>query len=118
MTSPACGSGAEPDGGGGGGGGAVTLITVDVADVRPVAANVTVWLPDPVMERFVKLATPLAFVITLRVPFRVPLPLAMDAVTTRPDWPTGLFDASRTCTTGCCAKAAPLCADAEGCCVI
>src|SRR5256885_15860533 len=94
---------------------AVIVIVPDVAAVSPVAENVRLRSPVvPVMARFVKLATPLAFVAAVSVPPRVPLPVAIAAVTVTPVWLTGLPLASRSCTTGCWANAAPLWADREG----
>src|SRR5207237_2290716 len=48
------------------------------------------------------------------VPPSVPPPVAIAAVTVTPAWLTGFPAPSRSCTTGCCANATPLCAVAEG----
>jgi len=61
----------------------------------------------------VKLAMPLAFVIAVVVPPRLPPPDAIVAVMVTPAWLTGLPAPSRSCTTGCWPKATPLCAVAE-----
>ncbi len=42
----------------------------------------------------------------------------MATVTTTPDCATGLFDASRSWMTGCCANGTPFCTVADGCVVI
>src|SRR2546429_10008727 len=68
----------------------------------------------PVIARFVKLATPLPFVVAVSVPPSVPPPVAIAAVTVTWAWLTGLPLASRNCTTGCWAKAAPLWALLDG----
>src|SRR5436190_2229948 len=67
----------------------------DVAAVNPAAVKVSVRDPAvPVIERFVHVATPLAFVVAVSVPPKVPPPVAIDAVTTTPAWLAALFDAS------------------------
>ena len=68
---------------------AFTVIVLDVTDVRLVALNRTVLAPEPVRLRFVNVATPLLFVVAVVVPLKLPLPLAIDAVTTTPAWRTG-----------------------------
>src|ERR1043166_9053968 len=94
---------------------AAMLMVAEVAGVSPVAEKVNVRSPAaPVIDRFVKLATPLAFVVAVSVPPRVPPPVAIVAVTFPPDWLTGLPLASRSCSTGCWANATPLCAALEG----
>src|SRR2546429_6040773 len=73
-----------------------------VAEVSPVAGKLKVRSPAvPVIARFVKLAAPLAFVVAVSVPPRVPPPVAIAAVTVTPAWLAGLPLASRSCTTGC-----------------
>src|SRR5579885_1517466 len=68
----------------------------EVAPVRPVDANANVLVPIvPVMERFVNVATPLAFVFTVTVPPSVPPPDAIDAVTPTFCWLTLLPETSR-----------------------
>jgi hypothetical protein len=47
-----------------------------------------------------------------------PLPKPIAAVTTTPDWLTGVFDAFRSWMAACWASATPLCAVADGCVVI
>ena len=94
---------------------ALTVIVPDVAPVSDVALKLRVRAPIvPVIARFVKVATPLAFVVAVSVPPSVPPPVAMAAVTTVPLWLTALPDASWSWITGCCAKATPLCAVVEG----
>src|ERR1041385_3836246 len=68
------------------------------------------------MARSVKLAAPEAPVVAVSVPPSVAPagPEARAAVTTMPDCATGFPEASRSWSTGCCAKAAPLAALAEG----
>src|SRR2546430_17299177 len=88
---------------------------VEVTLVSPDALKLRVRSPAvPVIDRSVKLATPLAFVVAVSVPPSAPAPLAIAAVTVTPVWPTGLPLASRSCTTGCWAKAAPLWALLDG----
>src|SRR2546430_17058351 len=100
---------------GGGAGPAVIVIVPEVAAVRPVALKLSVRSPaGPVIARFVKLATPLPFVVAVSVPPSVPPPVAIAAVTVTPAWLTALPLASRNCTTGCRANATPLCAVADG----
>jgi hypothetical protein len=74
----------------------VTLMLADVVLVSPGALNVSVWLPVvAVMDRFVNVATPEAFVVAVSVPPSVPPPEAIAAVTTTPLLLTAWFDASR-----------------------
>src|SRR2546425_1261691 len=95
---------------------AVTVMVPEVTALSPVAPKVRVRSPTvPVIARFVKVATPPAVVMAVRVPPSVPPPVAIAAVTVTPDWLTGLPASSRSCTTGCCANAIPLWAEAEGC---
>jgi hypothetical protein len=53
-----------------------TVKLLDVAAVRPVMLNMSVYVPDPVIARFVNVATPLT-VFTIVVPESVPDPLAI-----------------------------------------
>ena len=81
---------------------AVMEIVVDVAAASPEALKLRVRSPTvPVIDRSVKLATPLAFVVAVSVPPSVPPPVAIAAVTVTPASPAGLPLASRSCTTGC-----------------
>src|SRR5215467_13260948 len=82
-----------------------TVKLLDVAAVRPYMPNMSVYVPDPVIARFVNVATPLTAFTTV-VPESVPGPLAIVAAT-EPDVFTRLLFASRSCTTGCVASAAP-----------
>ena len=76
---------------------AVMVIVPDVAPVKPGAEKPRVRLPMvPVMDRLVKVATPLALVVAVSVPPSVPPPDAMAAVTTTPAWLTGLLAPSRS----------------------
>src|SRR5882724_9955454 len=94
---------------------AMMVIVPDVTPVRPAALKLKVRSPAvPVMVRFVKLATPLPFVAAVRVPPRVPPPVAIAAVSVTPLWLTGLPLASRTWITGCWANATPLWAVLDG----
>ena len=68
----------------------------------------------PLIERFVKVAAPAPSVVAVTVPPSVPAPLATLAVTVTPGWLTPLPPASRSWTTGCCAKAIVFCALADG----
>src|SRR3989442_1100580 len=90
-------------------------MAVELMPVSPVAEKLSVRSPAvPVMERLVKLATPPPSVVAVSVPPSVPPPVAIAAVTTTPAWLTAYPDPSRSCTTGCWAKATPLCAVADG----
>src|SRR3989441_1040702 len=94
---------------------AVTVMVPEVTALSPVAPKVRVRSPAvPVIAKFVKVATPPAVVMAVSVPPSVPPPVAIATVTVTPDWLTGLPAPSRSCTTGCCANATPLCAEAEG----
>jgi hypothetical protein len=57
-------------------------------------------VPDPLTVRSVNLTTPLT-ALTVVVPLKVPLPLAIAAVTATVDVVTRVFVESRTSTTGC-----------------
>ena len=64
---------------------APTVIVVDTAPVSPVAEKPSVRSPAaPVMERLVKLASPLPSVAAVNVPPSVPPPVAIAAVTVTP----------------------------------
>ena len=65
-----------------------------------------------------KLAAPLPVVVAEALASVPPGPLATTAVTVTPLWLTGLPLASCSCTTGCWANGAPLCALLEGSVVI
>src|SRR5207248_6501417 len=94
---------------------AVMVIVPDVAELSPVALKLRVRSPAaPVIDRFVKLAAPFAFVVAVSVPPSVPPPVAIAAVTVTPAWLTELPLASRTWITGCWANAAPLWALLDG----
>ncbi len=51
---------------------------------------------------------------TVAVPPSVPVPVAIVAVTLTPAWLTAFPAPSRSWSTGCCAKATPLCAVVDG----
>src|SRR5262245_6667 len=99
--------------------GDVLAATRTALDVTPTsAADVKLMVRDPavpVIDRSVKVATPLASVVAVAAPPSVPPPVAIVAVTTTPDWLTLLLDASRSRTAGCVAKRTPLCTDVDGC---
>jgi hypothetical protein len=97
---------------------AETVIAAEVTDVRFGAVKTSVCAPLPVIARVLNVAVPFAFVVAVVVPLNVPPPLAIAAVTTTPDWLTGELLTSCNCTTGCCVKALPLVALADGCVVI
>src|SRR5688500_20141354 len=87
----------------------------EVAPVSPGAEKLRVRAPiTPLIERLVKVASPLALVVAVAEPPRVPPPLAMAAVTTMPACATGWLEASRSWIWGCCARTAPLCAGEDG----
>src|SRR5947208_16510437 len=88
---------------------AVMVIAPDVAELSPVALKLRVRSPAvPVIDRSVKLATPLAFVVAVSVPPSVPPPVAIAAVTVTPASPAGLPLASDDRRAGSGTKAAPL----------
>ena len=66
-------------------------------------------------ESPLNVAMPLAWVFTVRVPPRVPLPVPTAAVTATPAWLTALPEESCTRTAGCSGKATPLTTCVEGC---
>ncbi len=69
---------------------AVSVMVPEVTDTNPLAENCSVRSPTrPLMDRFVNVAVPLAFVTALDVPPRVPPPEAMAASTFTPLWLTG-----------------------------
>ena len=64
---------------------AVRANEFEIAAVKLVGVNASVKFPAvPVITRFVKVAIPLAFVATVVVPPRTPLPEAMEATTLTP----------------------------------
>src|SRR5215472_3107545 len=91
---------------------------LELVPVRPEALKARVILVATLCERLSKLAMPLA-AVAVSVPCKVPLPAPRAALTTvlsvtplallrrLPNW-------SRTCRTGCWAKATPAVAVAEG----
>src|SRR5215468_2199945 len=93
-------------------------IRLELVPVRPLALKARVILVATLCERLLKLAMPL-LAVALSVPCNVPLPAPRAALTTvlsvtplvllrrLPNW-------SRTCRTGCWAKATPAVAVAEG----
>src|SRR2546428_4039741 len=94
---------------------AVIVMAVELTAVRPVAEKLNVRSPAvPLIERLVKVATPVAIVVAVSVPPKVPPPAAIAAVTTTPAWLTAFPAPSRNCTGGCSANATPLGAVAEG----
>src|SRR5438477_392173 len=94
---------------------AVMVIVPDVAELSPVALKLRVRSPAaPVIDRFVKLAAPFAFVVAVSVPTSVPPPVAIAAATVTPAWLSGLRLASRTWFTGCWATAVFLWALLDG----
>jgi hypothetical protein len=82
-----------------------TLMLFEVAATRLFAVKRSVNVPDPVMARFVNVATPFTAVTTV-VPDSVPEPLAMLTVTGAESLTTLLLP-SRICTTGCVLSALP-----------
>ena len=79
------------------GGAADTVIVLDVALVNEPDVNVNVRSPAvPLIDRFVNVATPLEFVVTVVVPPSVPRPVAIAAMTDTPDCENAVFDASRS----------------------
>ncbi len=94
---------------------APTVIVPETAGVSPVALRLRVRPPAaPLIDRLVNVATPLAFVVAVAVPPSVPPPVAIAAVTVTPAWLTAFPAPSRSWSTGCWAKATPLCAVADG----
>src|SRR6185312_12186058 len=93
----------------------VTLTPADVAPVRPVAPKVSVRVPAvPVIERLLNVAVPLALVVAVTAPPRIPPPDPIAAVTTTPDCGTDVPVALLSWTTGCCASTEPLTAVVDG----
>ncbi len=94
---------------------AVIVTPLEVAGVKAPPVNCSVLAPTvPVMDNPANVASPAALVLIVATPPNAPPPVRIAAVTdTTPD--TAFPEASRTWTVGCCAKLAPLAADAEGC---
>ena len=67
------------------GGGAESVTVEETAEVSPAALNFKVSAPVPLIDRLLKEAEPFAFVVTVAVPFKVPAPLPIAAVTAMPD---------------------------------
>src|SRR5262245_46675202 len=91
---------------------------LELVPLRPEALKARVILVATLCERLLKVAIPLV-AVALRVPCKVPLPAPRAAVTTvLSDTPLALLrrlpNWSRTCRTGCWAKATPAVAVAEG----
>src|SRR5205814_1761660 len=81
---------------------APTVIVVGTAPVRPLAEKPSVRSPAaPVMERLVKLASPLPFVDAIAEPPDLHALTPRRAFDLTPDSLTGLPAPSRSCTTGC-----------------
>src|ERR1700674_3282265 len=98
-----------------GAGPAVMVIVVEVALASDGALKFSVRSPSmPTIPNVPKLAKPLALVVEVRFPVSVPPPVAIAAVTTTPAVVTTVPEASRSWTTGCTAKNAPLTAEADG----
>ena len=94
---------------------AVMFTDDEVAAVSPALANWSVRAPTvPVMDSPANVANPAALVLIVATPPNAPPPVKIDAVTDTTA-ATGFPDASRTWTVGCCAKLAPLAAEADGC---
>ena len=92
-------------------------MAVDVTPVRLVPVKLRKYEPaGPLSPRPVKVARPVGSVATVAEPITLPPagPEDSAAVTAAPACATGLPPASRSCTCGCCAKATPLWAVAEG----
>jgi hypothetical protein len=107
ATVGACVSAVEPE---------PTTMLFDVVAVNDGAEKLSVRVPaEPLIERFVKPAIPLALVVAVTVPPSVPPPDPIDAVMTTPAWLMKLLDASRSRTAGCVAKGTPASADVDGC---
>lgn len=95
------------------GGGVFTVIELDVAAVRLPDVKVSVCAPEPVIVNVLKVAMPVAFVVTVFVPPNVPEPLATATVTDTPDWLMLLLLAS--CRRTAAVNVAALFTDAGGC---
>ena len=74
---------------------AFTVIVAEVMPAEPVLKR-RVWAPVPAIPRSTNLATPLALVVAVSEPWRVPEPLATVAVTTTPGTATPLPSFTRT----------------------
>src|SRR5438093_13158698 len=84
-----------------------------------VCSSRNLYLPSfPTRRSSDLLAAPLPVVVAEALASVPPGPLATTAVTVTPLWLTGLPLASCSCTTGCWANGAPLCALLEGSVVI
>ena len=92
----------------------VTVNELDVAEVSPVDAKVSVCAPDPSTRKFVKVATP-PTAFTVVVPVSVPPPVIVTV--TGAVLEVSSPPASRNSTTGCVVSALPLTAP-DGCVVI
>src|SRR5438093_4185378 len=80
-----------------------------------VCSSRNLYLPSfPTRRSSDLLAAPLPVVVAEALASVPPGPLATTAVTVTPLWLTGLPLASCSCTTGCWANGAPLCALLEG----
>jgi len=91
------------------------VIVPEVTEVRFPELKRRVWLPEPVILRSVNFARPVASVVAVKVPPRVPVPEAIETVTTMPLWLIVAFEPSRSWIHGCWAKGVLLTAAAEGC---
>ncbi len=87
-------------------GGKTTVNPLEVSGASTPDVNSTVCAPLPVTVKFENLATPFT-AGTVEVPDRVPVPLAIAAVTWSVEPITMLPMASRTLTTGCVARFEP-----------
>ena len=93
-----------------------TLIGADVATPWFTLVNNSTREPGvPVIERFVKVASPAPFVVVLVVPPSVPPPLEIDATMLTPDRLTGFDPSSVSCTPGWATNGAPEVALDDGC---
>ena len=94
------------------------MMELDVTPVSDGALKPSVYAPTvPEMPSPEKTARPVASVVAVAVPDRLPEPLAIAAVTTVPACKTGLPCASRTRIAGCVVNGDPLAAPA-GCVLI
>jgi phosphohistidine phosphatase len=93
---------------------AVIAIGPNGSGVTEPVVNDSVKLPAiPWMPKPLNVAEPFATVTALPLK-TLPVPVVIDAEMTTPAPATGLPEASRNCTTGCWANAAPFGADADG----
>ena len=87
----------------------------EVAAVRPVAVKLRLMVVARLWDRFANVATPLT-AVAVKVPCTVPLPALRATVTTvLLSLERRLPSESSMRMTGCCAKATPAVAAAEGC---